>query len=223
MKSLYLIATLTLTISLTSCKKEDPTALFSTNSELFYIGESVSFTNESDNGLSYYWGFGDGNSSSLKNPSYTYQAVGEYTVTLQTQGAKKTEPKEYSKSISIEERTDILSNTYWKADSVNSLYYNCDGSTSELIFDVDDIFIKFDQDGTALRYNGNYSFKESYTYINDGQLLFTKVGYYIGQLFQFERTETTLKLVYDDRTNCSMDGSNTNIKGTFQTFYYSKK
>ncbi|MFD1292758.1 PKD-like domain-containing protein, partial [Lutibacter holmesii] len=44
-------------------------------------GEAVSFTNTS-NGSSYVWDFGDGNSSTDVNPSHSFGAPGDYTVTL---------------------------------------------------------------------------------------------------------------------------------------------
>jgi PKD repeat protein len=43
---------------------------------------TVVFTNTSTGGTSYAWDFGDGNSSTEENPSHTYAANGEYTVTL---------------------------------------------------------------------------------------------------------------------------------------------
>jgi len=62
---------------------EDPVALFS-SSEVC-LGESTVFNNESSiiNGnLTYSWDFGDGNSSSLLNPSHTYSSSGVFSVTL---------------------------------------------------------------------------------------------------------------------------------------------
>jgi PKD repeat protein len=43
---------------------------------------TVQFNNESLNATSVIWNFGDGNSSTLFNPSYTYAAGGDYVVTL---------------------------------------------------------------------------------------------------------------------------------------------
>jgi PKD repeat protein len=42
----------------------------------------VNFTNQSTNAAGYNWNFGNGLSSTLTNPSSTYQQVGDYTVTL---------------------------------------------------------------------------------------------------------------------------------------------
>lgn len=49
------------------------------------LGQAVSFSNASSIGtgsMSYLWKFGDGFSSTQRNPSYTYSASGSYTVTL---------------------------------------------------------------------------------------------------------------------------------------------
>lgn len=43
---------------------------------------SVYFTNSSTNASTYYWTFGDGNFSTMSNPSHTYLADGDYLVTL---------------------------------------------------------------------------------------------------------------------------------------------
>ncbi len=45
-------------------------------------GNTVTFTNNSTGATSYDWDFGDGNNSTLANPTYTYAAGGNYTVTL---------------------------------------------------------------------------------------------------------------------------------------------
>lgn len=43
---------------------------------------TVSFTNNTSNGVSYTWNFGDGSSSTATNPTHTYTASGNYNVTL---------------------------------------------------------------------------------------------------------------------------------------------
>ena len=45
-------------------------------------GAVVAFTNTTNNGTSYSWAFGDGNSSSMQDPTHTYAADGVYTVVL---------------------------------------------------------------------------------------------------------------------------------------------
>jgi len=43
---------------------------------------NVTFTNTSTNGVTYFWNFGDGNTSSTQNPTHTYTANGNYPVQL---------------------------------------------------------------------------------------------------------------------------------------------
>lgn len=45
-------------------------------------GITINFTNNSTNGTSYYWEFGDGDTSTTQNPSHTYTTGGNYTVNL---------------------------------------------------------------------------------------------------------------------------------------------
>lgn len=47
---------------------------------------TVDFSNTSDNGITYEWDFGDGNTSTAFNPSHTYTANGLYTVELIVDG-----------------------------------------------------------------------------------------------------------------------------------------
>lgn len=55
-----------------------PTAGFTYTKDL----NNVEFTNTSKNSTNYSWDFGDGNSSTDENPTHTYAADGDYTVTL---------------------------------------------------------------------------------------------------------------------------------------------
>ena len=59
-----------------------PIANFTVDSTLMCAG-TVQFTNQSSSSASYYnWFFGDGGTSNLQNPSYTYSNPGMYDVTL---------------------------------------------------------------------------------------------------------------------------------------------
>ncbi|MDP2386697.1 MAG: PKD domain-containing protein [Bacteroidota bacterium] len=46
------------------------------------LGTQDLFTNTSQNATTYSWSFGDGNTSTVLNPTYTYAAAGTYTVSL---------------------------------------------------------------------------------------------------------------------------------------------
>ncbi len=59
-----------------------PTAIASTTDTVGCSPHTVNFTNVSLNATSYQWNFGNGATSTLANPSYTYNNAGNYTVTL---------------------------------------------------------------------------------------------------------------------------------------------
>lgn len=50
--------------------------------EACVIPLSIAFNNQTINGLNYFWDFGDGNTSTEKNPTHNYTEFGYYTVTL---------------------------------------------------------------------------------------------------------------------------------------------
>lgn len=62
-------------------------AQFSSNNNfLCTVPATVNFINQSTNGLSFSWDFGDGNTSTQTSPAHTYTAAGTYTVELITYG-----------------------------------------------------------------------------------------------------------------------------------------
>ena len=64
-----------------------PTANFSYNDSIFCnVPADVSFLNNSYYSNSYYWDFGDGNTSTSTNPTHTYNSFGTYTVKLVATG-----------------------------------------------------------------------------------------------------------------------------------------
>lgn len=79
----------------------DPTACFTTSSESIddgnnpIIGEKITFGNCSEEADSYFWDFGDGETSTDARPKYTYEEGGEYTVTLEVTNKKGTKSTNY--------------------------------------------------------------------------------------------------------------------------------
>lgn len=59
-----------------------PTVNYSASSYNICIGDSVTFTNQSESGIGYLWKFGDGTSTSNTHPIKIYAAPGLYSVTL---------------------------------------------------------------------------------------------------------------------------------------------
>ncbi|MEM8886430.1 MAG: PKD domain-containing protein [Bacteroidota bacterium] len=75
-----------LTLFLGACEDEPdiPPSVAPTAGFEIASSEALTFTfqNTSQNAASYAWDFGDGNSSTLKDPTHTYEDVGTYTVKL---------------------------------------------------------------------------------------------------------------------------------------------
>jgi len=64
-----------------------PVAAFTADRTDVTVGETVTFTNQSIGQItSYLWDFGDGNTSTLENPTHTYISTGTYTVSLIVSG-----------------------------------------------------------------------------------------------------------------------------------------
>jgi len=70
------------TASITVNVSPNPVVVAGANNFTVVTGESINFTNVGSNGSSYNWDFGDGGSSALNFPSYSYANVGAYTVIL---------------------------------------------------------------------------------------------------------------------------------------------
>src|SRR4051812_47765429 len=61
---------------------QSPVASFTVNVNTGCQPLTVQFTNTSQNAVTFYWTFGNGNTSNLANPSNVYNLSGSYTVTL---------------------------------------------------------------------------------------------------------------------------------------------
>jgi gliding motility-associated-like protein len=59
-----------------------PTADFSFADNIFFEGLPITFSNQSQGALTYYWNFGNGNNSTIVNPNEIYRPPGDYLVTL---------------------------------------------------------------------------------------------------------------------------------------------
>jgi PKD repeat protein len=86
MKAKYLL--LLFVFTLICCKKditiENPIACFSiiNSNSPFKVGDTVRFSNCSENSNKYYWDFGDGNNSTDVTPNYVYKKPGLYKIEL---------------------------------------------------------------------------------------------------------------------------------------------
>ncbi len=93
-----------------------PIANFITNGTVFCAGDTVIFTNISQNANAWRWDFGDGNISSLQNPTHTYATGGTYTITLWadkviTQGIVCSDTKQFTITVTSKPPANISSNS----------------------------------------------------------------------------------------------------------------
>ncbi len=116
-----------------------PVAAFSVSSTNIIEGESVHFTDQSVNSpTSWDWTFGDGGTSTIQNPSYSYMTTGTFTVSLTVANASgsDTESKESYITVSSGSNntvTDIDGNVYnivnidkqtWMVENLKTTSYN---------------------------------------------------------------------------------------------------
>ena len=94
-----------------SCDKDKTTDPITGDALFTYVadGYHVTFTNESTVSGTYDWDFGDGASSTEKNPEHTYSAKGDYTVKLTVTDSQ-------SKKHSIETKVSVNKSTPVKLD-----------------------------------------------------------------------------------------------------------
>jgi PKD repeat protein len=71
------------------------------------IGSNVNLTNNSANATNYIWNFGDGNMSSLQNPTYAYQMPGTYVITLSAINANCNDTTKSTQTIKVDATTGI--------------------------------------------------------------------------------------------------------------------
>lgn len=86
MKKSILYLFVMVAIAVSSCSKGENTPFgepsFEVSSSQLFLGQEVSFTNESQFANFYSWDFGDGSTSDQKDPVHMYSTPGEYKVIL---------------------------------------------------------------------------------------------------------------------------------------------
>jgi len=73
---------------LLGCADDSPVASFTIDKSIVEVGETVSFSNLSENATEYIWDFGDGNASAELSPTHIYEQAGTYTIKLSSFGNK---------------------------------------------------------------------------------------------------------------------------------------
>ncbi|MFK8045372.1 MAG: PKD domain-containing protein [Crocinitomicaceae bacterium] len=210
-----------------SCKKEGPEASFTTKNDTYELKKSIQFQNESKNGLTYYWNFGDGEFSELKNPGHTYSEIGEYIVTLQVTGAKKTTPVEFSKKILItstgEQNDLIFANTHWVADSITDLYYNCSNQANDNSSNNVNYELIFKDDNTVLMLQNAIGNICEYDILDNDKIGFYENNQYY-RVWQYQKTDDRLQITLNRVEQCPWATSNPSyLNGQETTWYFYKK
>jgi PKD repeat protein len=90
-----------------SCNNK-PQASFTINKGVAVLNEEVSFKNTSQKSYSYVWDFGNGTTSTEKEPKIVYTSIGEYTVKLTAFNRNKRKTNSISQTISITKENYII-------------------------------------------------------------------------------------------------------------------
>jgi len=106
---------------------EVPVALFTTNLTLpgkHSVPIDIQFINQSNNADSFLWDFGDGETSTLENPTHRYTESGEYTVRLSANTVNGcTDVFEITNVVLVDEVSLLIPNSFSpNGDGVNDLF-----------------------------------------------------------------------------------------------------
>ena len=142
-----------------------PTANWSPSAQTVTIqsGATVDFTDLSTNASAWLWTFGDGNSSTLQNPTHTYAAVGSYTVFLEVtspEGCTAT----WAGTIKVEDLTSSIDETGLSASI--STYPNPTNGDLNIALDIENY-----EEANAVMYNTLGEVVASKTFANGSKAL----------------------------------------------------
>lgn len=133
-----------------------PTADFSYDPIIPVANEAIRFTNRSVNATRYYWGFGDGTSTTIQSPTHLYKRTGRYKVCLEAfnqygcidQVCKYVEAEIYPAvdvptgfSPNGDGSNDIL---YVRGAAIETLSFKVYNRWGEMVFETDDITTGWD-------------------------------------------------------------------------------
>ena len=111
----------------------------------------VQFVNVSDKGVSYFWDFGDGNTSEEREPTYTFTEPGVYCVTL---------------TVFFYKDDKVLSETFTDRVIVKSLPIV--DESSELVANFDVLAVSCKSDNEVMFINKSQNVGAFYWYFGDG-------------------------------------------------------
>lgn len=112
--------------------EQNPTAYFSYTTN----GLQVSFKNQSTNAQTYSWSFGNGQTSTQKDPTVTYTSAGTYSVSLTAKNGEKSDT--YTKSVSVSYKQPTASFTYKTEAPLKVLFTNTSSNATSYEWDFGD-------------------------------------------------------------------------------------
>ena len=148
---------------------QSATAIFSANSQSGCLPFNVQFTNSSFFGNSYYWNFGDGDTSTAISPSHIYTTAGHFTDTLIAYGVNGcNDTSIHYNYIATQVRPNVIANFSGSPLSgCDSLDVQFNNTSTEATF----YLWKFGDGGT------NSITNPSYNYTHPGNYLVTLIAY----------------------------------------------
>lgn len=152
-----------------------PTAEFSANTTTVYLGNPVTFTNESIDGLApltFSWNFGDSNTSTDENPSHTYASTGTYTVELTVTDANSASDTETKTGyITVEDApagaSDLFISEYIEGSSYNKAIEIFNGTGQNV--DLSDYTLKKGTNGAD--YSVTYNLSDAISVLGNNEVV----------------------------------------------------
>ncbi|TRX59986.1 PKD domain-containing protein [Fulvivirga sp. M361] len=204
----YCLIVILFSLFIISCTEDDtedsdnlqPEACFELANSEFKVDDELTFTNCSQNASKFVWDFGDGNSSTQRDPSHIFSQQGDYEVILLAGEDKNNDgvlnqldnPDSISKIIKIDPNRTSIDLTIKDANSWTIenpellLVVGADAklytSQSSIDSKTPDFVAKSDENGKAVFYdleNGNY-----YLSVEMGDSKSSKDGFLIYGVFQ---------------------------------------
>lgn len=147
-------------ILLAACGR--PIAQFEAPQTAYQAQSEITFSNKSEKAESYLWDFGDGNTSTEKEPKHTYEKKGTYTVTLTAKSAKEKESVT-TKIIKVEQpalSADFEYKLSSKTAPATITFKNLSTGADRFVWDFGDYTQSEDKNPThKYRFSGNYTVK----------------------------------------------------------------
>jgi len=154
-----------------------PVADFYANETFIYIGQSITFYDQSSNSpTSWQWDFGDGNTSAVQNPSHSYDNSGSYTISLTATNASgsHTETKE---DYIVVEAEPCVGFTYQGQNYNAALISNQCWMTENMNYETDNSWCYDDDPGNCAIYGRMYTWEAALNVCPSGWHLPSKYEY----------------------------------------------